>query len=86
MVGYCENKEMLTAWVIKKLRVIKEWLYGVENHSVTIMVNNQWLPVTEIGFLRRSLHSSLAKGEAMVIATRGDAGSPDVLFGKPNVK
>jgi hypothetical protein len=27
-----------------------------------------------------------AKGEAMGIATRWDAGSLDVLFGKPNVK
>ena len=51
MVGHCENMEMLTAWVTKKVKSNQKMVIALKTTLVTIMVKNQWLRVTDFGFL-----------------------------------
>ena len=55
MVGHCENMEMLTAWVTKKVKSNQKMVIALKTTLVTIMVKNQWLRVTDFGFLMFSL-------------------------------
>ena len=51
MVGHCENMEMLTVWVAKKVKSNQKMVIALKTTLVTIMVKNQWLRVTDFGFL-----------------------------------
>jgi len=50
MVGHCENMEMLTAWVTKKVKSNQKMVIALKTTLVTIMVKNQCYESLILGF------------------------------------